>query len=93
MGENPRNGSAIINAVKGVKYMSAMGWAFIFYDGKQIFIFFYDRYLVYIDENGDAAGNYTILAREKLKENGREDEYGLYPVGTFSAPDQEQIPV
>lgn len=38
MGENPRNGSAIINAVKGVKYMSAMGWAFIVYDGKQIFI-------------------------------------------------------
>lgn len=55
--------------------------------------FVYDRYLVYIDENGDAAGNYTILAREKLKENGRDDEYGLYPVGTFSAPDQEQIPV
>lgn len=93
MGENPRNGSAIINAVKGVKYMSAMGWVSLFY-GKQIF--FYSilySYLVYIDENGDAAGNYTILAREKLRENGREDDYGLYPVGTFSAPDQEQIPV
>lgn len=64
-------------------------------DGKFFLInrFFYGRYLVYIDENGDAAGNYTILAREKLREAGRENEYGLYPVGTFSAPDQEQIPV
>lgn len=62
----------------------------------KIFYFFtrcFNSYLVYIDENGDAAGNYTILAREKLRESGREDDYGLYPVGTFSAPDQEQIPV
>lgn len=50
---------------------------------------------MYIDENGDAAGNYTILA---LKKDHRQDSnlsmtYGLYPIGTFGLPDNNQIPV
>lgn len=73
-GGNPRNGSAIINAVKGTSYKSAMG------------------YLVYIDENGDAAGNYTILSRKFIKIRDQK-RYGLIPVGTFSAPNIEQMPV
>lgn len=77
LGGNPKNGTAIINALKGTSYMSAMG------------------YIVYIDENGDAAGNYTILARKHKNRNKRSKaaEYGLYPVGTFSPPDIEQLPV
>lgn len=39
-------------------------------------------YIVYMDENGDAEGNYTLIARNKLK--GNEQEYGLFPVGVFS---------
>lgn len=35
----------------------------------------------YMDENGDAEGNYTLLAR-KPNENVPE-KYGLYPVGLF----------
>lgn len=49
-------------------------------------------YLVYIDENGDAAGNYTILSIKGVKDNAS-IVYGLYPVGTFSAPNRNQIPV
>lgn len=54
-----------------------------------------NSYHVYIDENGDAAGNYTILA---LKRDHRQDSnlsmaYGLYPIGTFGLPDSNQIPV
>lgn len=45
---------------------------------------------MYIDENGDAAGNYTILA---LKKDHQRDTYGLYPIGTFGLPDSNQIPV
>lgn len=41
-------------------------------------------FLVHIDENGDAAGNYTILGR-KLMNNNKTNEttYGLFPIGTF----------
>lgn len=59
------------------------------------FRFLAHSYHVYIDENGDAAGNYTILA---LKKDHRQDNnlsmaYGLYPIGTFGLPDSNQIPV
>ncbi|XP_014262145.1 guanylate cyclase 32E [Cimex lectularius] len=37
-------------------------------------------YMVYMDSNGDAEGNYTLLAR-KMSPTG---EYGLFPVGGFS---------
>lgn len=41
-------------------------------------------FLVHIDENGDAAGNYTILGT-KLISNSKSNTstYGLFPFGTF----------
>ncbi|KAH8378938.1 hypothetical protein KR009_002164 [Drosophila setifemur] len=65
-GGRPRNGSAIVSAIKGSRYLSAMG------------------YHVYIDENGDAAGNYTVLARGKVRNGRNQTVMGLRPVGTFS---------
>ncbi|CAL1291491.1 unnamed protein product [Larinioides sclopetarius] len=38
-------------------------------------------YMVYMDENGDAEGNYTLIARKSVP--GVNGEYGLYPVGVF----------
>ncbi|XP_055593126.1 speract receptor isoform X2 [Uranotaenia lowii] len=73
-GGNPKNGSAIIAAIKGRAYMSAMG------------------YLIHIDENGDATGNYTILARKPIPSASLESEYGLFPIGRFSTPDIDTIP-
>lgn len=40
------------------------------------------RYMVYMDENGDAEGNYTLIARKLLPQ--LTDEYGLFPVGIFT---------
>lgn len=48
---------------------------------------------MYIDENGDAAGNYTILALKGAKNDNLSTTYGLYPIGTFSPPDGNEIPV
>ncbi|XP_055533720.1 guanylate cyclase 32E isoform X2 [Wyeomyia smithii] len=73
-GRNPKNGTAIIEAIKGRAYMSAMG------------------YLIHIDENGDATGNYTILARKSIASSAlAEREYGLFPVGRFSTPDSNEV--
>ncbi|KAK6638155.1 hypothetical protein RUM44_008583 [Polyplax serrata] len=63
-GEDPLNGTAIIEAIKGTHFQSAMG------------------YMVYIDENGDAEGNYTLLARKP--HHAIPESYGLYPVGVFT---------
>lgn len=41
-------------------------------------------YHVYIDENADAAGNYTVLARGTLRNNRNQTVFGLLPAGTFS---------
>lgn len=46
-----------------------------------------------MDENGDAAGNYTILALKGVQNGNLSKEYGLYPIGTFSQPGGIQIPV
>lgn len=54
-------------------------------------IYFSVRYLVYVDENGDAAGNYTILSIKPSQNNTT--DYGLYPIGTFNAPQLIEIPV
>lgn len=35
-----------------------------------------------MDENGDAEGNYTLIARKMSK--NKENEYGLFPAGVFS---------
>ncbi|XP_066906128.1 guanylate cyclase 32E [Halyomorpha halys] len=37
-------------------------------------------YMVYMDENGDAEGNYTLLVRRA----GPTGKYGLYPVGVYT---------
>uniref|UniRef100_A0A182MJ61 Receptor ligand binding region domain-containing protein n=1 Tax=Anopheles culicifacies TaxID=139723 RepID=A0A182MJ61_9DIPT len=74
-GGSPKNGSAIIEAIKGRAYMSAMG------------------YLVHIDENGDATGNYTILARKPVPSTTVTNQYGLFPIGRFSSPTVDRIPV
>lgn len=44
-----------------------------------------------MDENGDAEGNYTLIARKKLRPGDKEEDkssdgggYGLFPVGVFS---------
>ncbi|XP_051862109.1 speract receptor isoform X1 [Drosophila albomicans] len=65
-GGKPKNGSAIVAAIKGSRYLSAMG------------------YHVYIDENGDAAGNYTVLVRGTVRNNRNQTVVGLMPAGTFS---------
>jgi hypothetical protein len=41
-----------------------------------------DSYMVYMDENGDAAGNYSIIGRRPHHLSA--GEYGLYPVGLFT---------
>lgn len=51
-----------------------------------------NRFQVYIDANGDAAGNYSILAVRSALDNGT-TTYGLHPIGTFSPPNGHQIPV
>lgn len=48
--------------------------------------------MVYIDENGDAAGNYTILQRRRIQ-NTTKNEYGLIPIGTFINPEDEMLSV
>ncbi|KAK4875872.1 hypothetical protein RN001_012294, partial [Aquatica leii] len=44
-------------------------------------------YMVYVDENGDAGGNYTLIARKQLQ--NRCDEYGLFPIGTFGLENEK----
>uniref|UniRef100_A0AAG5DN07 Guanylate cyclase n=1 Tax=Anopheles atroparvus TaxID=41427 RepID=A0AAG5DN07_ANOAO len=73
-GGSPKNGTAIIDAIKGQAYTSAMG------------------YLVHIDENGDATGNYTILARKPVPSANASNRYGLVPIGRFSSPTVDRIP-
>ncbi|KAL9911404.1 speract receptor isoform 1-T8 [Glossina fuscipes fuscipes] len=73
-GGDARNGTAIIEAIKGVKYLSAMG------------------YHVYIDENGDAAGNYTVLARGLARNRRNKTVPGLVPVGTFRQTCSDKLP-
>ncbi|GFY70260.1 guanylate cyclase 32E, partial [Trichonephila inaurata madagascariensis] len=58
------------------------------YKGRVIFKYITERtyfsamgYMVYMDENGDAEGNYTLIARKPVP--GVSGEYGLYPVGVF----------
>lgn len=39
----------------------------------------FSRYMVYMDENGDAEGNYTLIALDDRPTRG----YGLYPIAYF----------
>jgi atrial natriuretic peptide receptor A len=46
-------------------------------------------YMVSMDQNGDAEGNYTLIARKK-----RNASFGLHSVGGFLLPDNaSQLPV
>ncbi|TMW50809.1 hypothetical protein DOY81_004138, partial [Sarcophaga bullata] len=74
MGGNPKNGTAIIEVLKGSKYHSAMG------------------YHVYIDENGDAAGNYTVLTRGLTCNYKNKMVRGLVAVGTFIQTQSDKLP-
>lgn len=49
--------------------------------------------MVHIDENGDAEGNYTVIALKPHPVN--RTEYGLYPVAMFSRlqPNVRNLPV
>ncbi|XP_076309160.1 guanylate cyclase 32E-like isoform X2 [Tachypleus tridentatus] len=42
-------------------------------------------YMVYMDENGDTEGNYTVIARKPLP--GIPEEYGIFRVGLFMLPE------
>ncbi|XP_046398146.1 uncharacterized protein LOC124164953, partial [Ischnura elegans] len=68
-GGDPRNGTAIIEAMRGARYLSAMG------------------YMVTLDSNGDATGNYTVIGRRLVASDlGGSMEYAMVPVGQFYAP-------
>ena len=43
--------------------------------------------MVYMDENGDAESNYTLLARKR--HHLFPQEYGLYPVGVFTLKEND----
>lgn len=48
------------------------------------FLHFVKSFLVHIDENGDAAGNYTILGVKLVNNSrGNTSTFGLFPLGTF----------
>ncbi|XP_022235241.1 guanylate cyclase 32E-like, partial [Limulus polyphemus] len=69
------------------------------FDGKLIFDYMKRRtyqsamgYIVYMDENGDAEGNYTVIARKPIP--GVPGEYGVFRVGVFMLPENSSgIPV
>uniref|UniRef100_T1ITS9 Guanylate cyclase n=1 Tax=Strigamia maritima TaxID=126957 RepID=T1ITS9_STRMM len=48
-------------------------------------------YIVHMDENGDAEGNYTLVARKPILHSP--GQYGLFPIGTFIYTDNDSIPV
>lgn len=51
-------------------------------------------YMVFMDENGDAEGNYTLIARKKINENTTEDVYTVAAIGVFQmAGNHSHIPV
>lgn len=57
------------------------------------FLTFIHSYHVYIDENGDAAGNYTVLARGLARNRRNKTVPGLVPVGTFRQTCSDKLPV
>ncbi|XP_022917688.1 guanylate cyclase 32E [Onthophagus taurus] len=48
-------------------------------------------YMVNMDENADAEGNYTVIARKRFENSGM---YGLFPVGIFALPNgNDKLPI
>jgi hypothetical protein len=43
--------------------------------------------MVYMDQNGDAEGNYTLVARKS--HHILPQQYGLYPVGVFTLKEND----
>ena len=51
-------------------------------------------YMVSTDENGDAAGNYTVIARKRRLMDGKRNEFVMVPIGRFLMPSNSaHIPV
>lgn len=51
---------------------------------------FYFSYMVYMDENGDAEGNYTLIALDDRPTKG----HGLYPIAHFVGKEEStNLPV
>lgn len=49
--------------------------------------------MVYMDKNGDAEGNYTLIAFGNQLVDGK-DKYGLYPIGHFVGKEEHSgLPV
>ena len=46
---------------------------------------------IYIDENGDAEGNYVVLARQPF--TSLHSNYSVLPVGNFSLEENATMPV
>lgn len=44
--------------------------------------------MVYMDENGDAEGNYTLISFGNYPVDG-EDRFGLYPTGHFIGKEEK----
>ncbi|KAG8235371.1 hypothetical protein J437_LFUL012582, partial [Ladona fulva] len=65
-GGDPRNGTAIAEAMRGTRYLSAMG------------------YVVSLDDNGDAEGNYTVIGRRHVPSVA--GGYAMLPVGRLFPP-------
>ena len=59
----------------------------------KLLYFIQNSYHVYIDENGDASGNYTVLARGWAYNKRNTTGHGLIPVGTFDSPKGDDLPV
>ncbi|XP_048508953.1 guanylate cyclase 32E isoform X2 [Athalia rosae] len=70
-GEDPRNGSAILNKIRNRSYHSVQG------------------YDVFIDENGDAEGNFTVVSLLDDEEASGSVKMSMQPVGYFQYSDND----
>lgn len=97
--QDPRDGKVIFRHIKDKPYFSESSLdVHNSYSPNLIYIYFVDNehqgamgYMVSMDKNGDAEGNYTVIARRKTEDN---KTYGLYPIGMFlMASNSSEIPV
>jgi hypothetical protein len=94
-GYDPRNGTSVMERIRNQRYRSVFG-----FDVSQIFLYvkhqhflytvcFFSPRKVFIDSNGDAEGNYTVLSMLPFRENhfksdeGTRHTYVMQPVGHF----------
>lgn len=69
--------------------MTDVGFYFIT-DPFFITIYMFNRYMVYMDENGDAEGNYTLIALD----DSADKTPGLYPIAHFVGKEENtNLPV